>query len=666
MENYIGTTLNDRYEIIELIGSGGMAHVYKAIDTETDMTVAIKILKDEFLENSEIRRRFSNESKAIALLNHKNIVKIYDVSNDDELQYIVMELIDGITLKDYIKQEKVIGWKQAVYFASQILRGLQHAHDKGIVHRDIKPQNIMLLENGEIKITDFGIARFIGSETNTIQNSKRTIGSVHYIAPEQAKGDHTDERADIYSVGVILYEMLTGQLPFDGENTVSVAVMHLQADPRMPRSINPRIPEGLEEITLQAMQKDPTRRYQRASDMLMDLEDFKRDPGIHFEYRYMKDDSPTRYINAVYNARRHQEEEEYKREKSPVIPVLSGIAVAFIVVALVMVWLVLDESGIFANNTSGDIVVPKFIGENYKEVTTNPEYTFAFRIEWDFSNDYEEDQIMNQSPKPGKNVYSNSKVTLTVSKGVERLLVPEFSRKTYADYSQECIELNLVPSRIEVYNDNVESGFVINTNPLPRSDISEGDTVEIYVSQGKKPTQLLMPSCQNMTYTEAKAKLAAMGIESTSIEEVDSKKPAGTILSQEPAAGTEINESISTAVKFTVSNGKAPTNSVKISIPLPEGLSSAALRVEVVIDDETVYSETVNTSEKSTVECNIQGSGSSRTAKVYLAGSLYQTLGINFTSGEVKSTTLNPDYSVPTTPSTEAPVVDPVSEPEGE
>ncbi len=253
MDKYVGKKLDGRYEIRELIGIGGMANVYRCYDTIDDREVAIKILKDEYLNNEEFIRRFKNESKAIAVLSHPNIVKVYDVSFGDMIQYIVMEYIDGITLKEYINQQKVLTWKETVHLVTQILKALSHAHSKGVVHRDIKPQNMMLLSDGTIKVTDFGIARFSNS-TRTM--TEQAIGSVHYIAPEQAKGDITDGKTDIYSIGVMMYEMLTGNLPFDGENAVSVALMHLQVVPDTPRTINPSIPEGIEEITLKAMKSD--------------------------------------------------------------------------------------------------------------------------------------------------------------------------------------------------------------------------------------------------------------------------------------------------------------------------------------------------------------------------------------------------------------------------
>lgn len=279
MDKYIGKKLDGRYEITELIGIGGMADVYKAVDLmEDNKVVAVKILKSEFADNDDFVRRFRNESKAIAVLSHPNIVKIYDVGFSDKIQFIVMEYIDGITLKEFMEQQGVLKWKDTVHFIIQILRALQHAHDRGIVHRDIKPQNIMLFPDGTIKVMDFGIARFAREEGKTI--SDKAIGSVHYISPEQARGDITDEKSDIYSVGVMMYEMLTGVKPFDADTPVAVAVMHMQNAPRPPRQINDTIPEGLEAIVLRAMQKDASKRYQSASEMIKDIEEFKRNPSI--------------------------------------------------------------------------------------------------------------------------------------------------------------------------------------------------------------------------------------------------------------------------------------------------------------------------------------------------------------------------------------------------
>ena len=295
MDNYVGKRLDGRYEIQEIVGVGGMSVVYKAYDNVDDRVVAVKILKDEFLTNDDFVRRFKNESKAIALLSHPNIVKVYDVSFGEKLQYIVMEYVDGITLKEYIQKQGAITWNDALFFTTQILKALQHAHDKGIVHRDIKPQNIILLPNGNIKVADFGIARFSRSETRTLTDT--AIGSVHYISPEQAKGEFTDEKADIYSVGVVLYEMLAGKVPFEAESAVSVALMQLQNNAKRLTEINPDIPLGLEQICIHAMQKDPKDRYQSATEMLLDVEEVINNPKTVFDYSCFVDKSPTKYIS---------------------------------------------------------------------------------------------------------------------------------------------------------------------------------------------------------------------------------------------------------------------------------------------------------------------------------------------------------------------------------
>ncbi|MBQ4364546.1 MAG: serine/threonine protein kinase, partial [Oscillospiraceae bacterium] len=300
MDSNIGRKLDGRYEITELIGVGGMADVYKATDLMENRVVAVKILKPEYSENEEFLRRFRNESKAIAVLSHPNIVKIYDVGFTDEIQFIVMEYIDGITLKELLEQQGVLRWKDALKFVVQILKALQHAHDKGIVHRDIKPQNIMLFPDGNIKVMDFGIARFSRIDGKTL--SDKTIGSVHYISPEQAKGEMTDERSDIYSVGVMLYEMLTGRKPFDGDTPIAIAVKHMQETAIPPREIMPSIPESLEEIVLHAMERSPARRYQSASEMINDISAFMVNPSIVFGYKSSADaesGSPSKMFKPV-------------------------------------------------------------------------------------------------------------------------------------------------------------------------------------------------------------------------------------------------------------------------------------------------------------------------------------------------------------------------------
>ena len=383
MDNYIGKRLDGRYEITELIGQGGMANVYKATDVLDNRIVAVKILKREFSESDEFLRRFRNESKAIAVLSHPNIVKIYDMGFSEKLQYIVMEYIDGITLKEYIDSERVLNWKDAVHFIIQILRALQHAHNRGIVHRDIKPQNIMLLTDGTIKVMDFGIAKFAREESMTATD--QAIGTVHYISPEQARGDVTDEKSDIYSVGVMFYEMLTGQKPFDTDNPVSIAVMHIKNIPVRPRDINPNIPSGLEEIIMHAMEKDAENRYQTASDMIRDIEAFKQNNQIIFGYYSV----PLVQQRAAENGRMqygmppqqsvapmqpqqqpeylpeepdededdYEEPDEYEpepKQKSLVVPILTAVTVVVIVVAAVFIVALLTNPNLLRKSVEAD------------------------------------------------------------------------------------------------------------------------------------------------------------------------------------------------------------------------------------------------------------------------------------------------------------------------
>ena len=437
MDNYVGKRLDGRYELQEVIGVGGMAVVYKAYDNIDDRTVAVKILKDEFLASEEFRRRFKNESKAIAVLSHPNIVKVYDVSYGDKLQYIVMEYVEGITLKEYIEQQGVISWKETVHFTTQILRALQHAHDKGIVHRDIKPQNIMLLENGTIKVTDFGIARFSRSETRTMTDT--AIGSVHYISPEQARGDITDDKSDIYSVGVVMYEMLTGQLPFQSDNSVSVAIMQLQTDPVKPREINSSIPEGLEQITMRAMQKNPKDRYQSAAEMILDLEEFKRNPAIKFDYSYFVDNEPTKFVDktapvtvpmanssdtrVIDNPQTATEETNKTTEKNKMIPILSGIVIGFVAVLAIVLICLYSFTDVFNRK----LTVPKLINKNYaEEILGNDDYkNFVIKVNEVQNSFYEPGQVYAQDPTAGTKVdKSNNVITVTVAVSEEKASVP--------------------------------------------------------------------------------------------------------------------------------------------------------------------------------------------------------------------------------------------------
>ena len=602
MDKYIGKRLDGRYEIREIIGVGGMAYVYKAYDTIDDRIVAVKILKDEFLANEEFTRRFKNESKAIAILSHPNIVKVYDVSFGERMQYIVMEYIDGITLKEYIEQQKDIRWKEAVHFTVQILRALQHAHDKGIVHRDIKPQNIMLLPDGTIKVTDFGIARFARSDIRATSTAEKAIGSVHYISPEQARGDITDEKADIYSVGVMLYEMLTGRLPFEADNAVSVAIMQMQAEPKKPSEINPDIPEGLEEITLKAMQKDPTKRYQTAAEMLYDIDEFKRNPSIHFEYKYFVDETPTRFVEAITrvkgsepeeDAKGDEDEEEEEHKGPPVIPILAAVAGAFVLVALLFVGAVF-VLGIFDKDSKEDVEVPNFIGMDYmEEVVNNSEYTSKFKFNIVKASDDEApvNQIIDQDPKSPKNIKIHDTVTLTISTGPQMIEVPVLGTNESSEVVRQRLEnKGFVVQPVEQSSDEIDAGLVIKLSPSPGEKAAKGSIVTMVVSTGKEPVaDVAVPNVTKALLSNAKKTLAEKGftVNDSSIVYQNSTDPNNVlpenyVISQSPAADTMLTPG--SEVKLVVSSGYCDA-SIQLGLPLPESSSSIArINVEVYID----------------------------------------------------------------------------------
>ncbi len=506
MDKYVGKRLDGRYEIQEIIGVGGMAIVYKAYDNQENRIVAVKILKDEFVSNQEFIRRFKNESKAIAMLSHQNIVKVYDVSFGDLIQYIVMEYIEGVTLKEVIERQGSLRWKDAVHFTIQILRGLQHAHDKGIVHRDVKPQNIMVLADGTIKVTDFGIARFTRSDQRTITD--KAIGSVHYISPEQARGEKTDEKSDIYSVGVMLYEMITGQMPFQAESAVSVAIMQLQREPKSPTEINGSIPEGLEQITMHAMQKTPERRYQSSAEMLCDLDAFRKDPAITFGYSYFVDDSPTKFVGAFDETEDVAEEieEEDVKEKSSIIPILTGVAVTLVVALIALAIYFVPK---FLKGTTAEIACPDFVGKNYEVILDNEEYVtnFNFKAEWIFSDEYEGGIVLEQSEKSGEMLKKGAKITLYISKGKDNKLVPDVTGKTESAAKTELEAAGFTIEIVEMADDDIEKGCAIKTEPMGNTYQAPNTKITIYVSTGKPEEKKEVPDVTLMTEEDAKKKL---------------------------------------------------------------------------------------------------------------------------------------------------------------
>lgn len=581
MDKFIGKRLDGRYEISELIGVGGMAVVYKAYDNIDDRVVAIKILKEEFLANDEFRRRFKNESKAIAVLSHPNIVKVYDVSFGDVLQYIVMEYIDGITLKKYIEQQGIIEWKEAIHFTSQILKALEHAHEKGIIHRDIKPQNIMLLPNGTIKVTDFGIARFSRSEQRTITN--KAIGSVHYISPEQARGDFTDGRADIYSVGVMLYEMTTGRVPFQADSAVSVAIMQLQNEPVSPTEINSLIPKGLEEITLKAMKKDAINRFDTASEMLDELSVVYDNPNAVFSYRFEN-------VVAVQDSGKAPERKSRKKKydddsRSNVIPILSGIALVFVAVIII--------AGVFivrAMNAApgAEFSCPDLVGKNYEQIIKSEQYkdyNIVKSEESAYNADYKAGYIYKQSPEKNTKIKQASEILVYVSLGAKKVELKDYANMDYNTVKEELEDDGLKVVRTDLPSSDIRSGAVISSNPAPNSVVRTGDTITLYVSAGEDAVVISTPDVSGMDADAAKKYIEEKGFKYGGVSEkqYSDTVPEGCVVSQYPSG----KAALGSAISVVLSKGKRPPTTtapqttvgdttVSINIPLPKDYNSTA------------------------------------------------------------------------------------------
>ena len=606
MDYYVGRILDGRYEIQEVLGVGGMAIVYRAYDNIDDRPVAVKILKEEYLANEEFRRRFKNESKAIAMLSHPNIVKVYDVSYGERLQYIVMEYVEGITLKEYIEQRRVIPWKEAVHFLTQILRALQHAHDRGVVHRDVKPQNVMLLHSGNIKVTDFGIARFTRSETRTM--TENAIGSVHYISPEQARGDLTDGKSDIYSVGVVLYEMLTGELPFQSDSTVSVAIMQLQSEPRRPREINDQIPLGLEQITIRAMQKAPSERYQSAAEMLLDLEEFKRNPLIRFEYNYYVDREPTKYVSPLEYTRparpaakaQRLEEGEEETERRNLLPKMIGIVAGVVFVVAVFVVLL-----VVFNNPGDKVRVDQFVDMMQSDVQNNAEFAKLYNFTWKTERSTKAPgTVSRQEPAYGSlqspDATGKVQVTLYVSQS-DGGTVPNVVGKLYADAEQEIRNAGFIPKPETKYSATVEKGKVVSTDPKANSNLAKGETVIIYMAVDFKEDDLVdMPQLIGWSLDDAEAMLNSVDLklDRTDVPEMDSNEAEGKVAWQGVDAKTKVAKG--TVIKVKISNGEGAKRSAIVTVPLPNTGAEAIIRV--YLDGSLVKEESIVVGRSYTVE----------------------------------------------------------------
>ena len=581
MDKLIGKTINDRYIITEVIGVGGMAVVYKAFDKVVNRVVAVKVLKEEFMSDAQFRRRFANESKAITMLSQNNIVDVYDVCLEGDMMYLVMEYIDGVTLKEYLDKVKVLDWREATFYIKQILKAMSHAHERGIVHRDLKPHNIMLLRDGTIKVTDFGIAKLSKFETQTITD--KAIGSVHYISPEQASGDRTDEKTDIYAVGVMLYEMITGTLPFVADNAVSVALMQVQAQPKLPREIKPEIPEGIEEITIKAMMKDPALRYSSALAMYNDIVAVENDPDTVFGYldtsaepagenELSDDNSPTRFvdINSINCDDTAEDEPEVDDDAEPVeesdvtenkfkevwLPIICGVGSAIVLIVLVVSGVVFFPE-IKKSLTAGTTVVQKvtlenYVGQNYEKIEKENATGLVFEKVNMLSNE-PEGTIIEQDPAAGTEVDKGSKVTFKVSIGVETVQVPDVTNKYYEIAIDELYSLGIHYKTKYISSDTVKENYVIRTDPKAFSEIQSDTTITVYISSGSDVVTVDVPDVIKRTEGDAVNKLASAGLKADKIYEYDDSVSKDCVISQDPAAGIKLNEG--DTVKIVISLG---------------------------------------------------------------------------------------------------------------
>ena len=610
MDKYIGRLLDSRYEILEVIGTGGMAVVYKARCHRLNRLVAIKILKDDYLEDEEFRRRFHSESQAVAMLSHPNIVSIYDVSSSITADYIVMELIDGITLKQYMEKKGVLNWKETLHFAIQIGKALEHAHSRGIVHRDIKPHNVMVLKNGSVKVTDFGIARVM-SQSNTL--TKEALGSVHYISPEQAKGGRVDSRSDIYSLGVVMYEMMSGRPPYDGESPVSVAIKHINGGAAMPSTLNPNIPGGLEQIIMHAMAVEPGDRYASTTKMLADMDEFRKNPGILFDYNtpplddviriqkpplVLEPEKPKPPVQqperkrtenpagqrrrptqaaAAAGAKRSerrsaQVREEEHRSNVATVAIIACSAVMVLAIVVFLIVLLNDGTG----NQPELIEVPSLIGQDFDTLAQNPNYEVKLN-ERVHDSQYLPGQIINQNPLPGDSIRKGETIYVTVSLGpVQQAvkmpnLIPDWKRED-AERALSNLGLNLDVQIEEENHDQIPQGEVIRTDPVADTELTAGQKVTLYISLGMEFKTGYMQDVVGYEKDAAHAVLIAqpLDLDITYEEIFDPEVPAGCVVRTNPEKNTEIT----TGEKITVYISKGP-QTVKLTNVLNLTVDSA-------------------------------------------------------------------------------------------
>lgn len=625
MDKYIGTMLDNRYELLEIIGVGGTAVVYKAKCHRLNRYVAVKILKEEFASDQEFRRQFHEEAQAVAMLSHPNIVNIYDVSRSGNVDYIVMELIDGITLKEYLSRRGRLSPKEVTVFATQIARALEHAHDHNIIHRDIKPQNIMLLRDGTVKVADFGIAHFAARE-NTYSKGE-AIGSVHYVSPEQARGSYVDNRTDLYSLGVVMYEMITGRLPFEGDTPVSIALQHINSIALPPSVFAEDVPEQLEEITMRAMNPSLTKRYSSAAQILSDLEAFRNDQQFKLNIPREEGALPaeeesdldaTRKINntgevaAILEAEnrsvelRRQEELEAQKTAEEEEPVsdrkkrrssLSGAMLFSIIAVLVFCigagYFIKSVINPYGNKDSTTLATPYLIGMYYSQVLSDPAYA-DFNIvegEYVYNESVDAGKIIEQSPEGNRKIEKGGTITVTISRGAKVFQLPDYVRQEARQVKIELERLGITcVEATPEFNDEVENGYVLRTDPVAGTELTAGDTVTLTVSKGPEVVLVDMPDLMGCSESEALTRLEAAGLnwEPATYEEYDGAP--GQVIYQSVEAHTKVEKG--TTIAFTISIEPAKPAEVTINLPISLIESDGgAVEVWVMVDGMTVYNQ---------------------------------------------------------------------------
>ena len=693
MDQYIGRLLDNRYEILEMIGSGGMAVVYKARCHRLNRLVAIKILKDEFSQDEEFRRRFHAEGEAVAMLSHPNIVQVYDVSSSDAANYIVMELIDGISLKQYMEKKGVLNWKETLHFSMQICKGLEHAHSRGIVHRDIKPHNVMVLKNGSVKVMDFGIARVM-NKSNTL--TKEALGSVHYISPEQAKGGHTDNRSDLYSLGVVMYEMMTGRPPYDGESAVAVAIQHINGGAPMPSTLNPNIPGGLEQIIMKAMALDVRDRYVSATEMLQDMEEFRKNPAILFDHRFLVDDAtraipsgsqprttaekkvqaktgvrastdsmrlhtgteqrrtgtipqnpPSRKTDSARRAQQRKKAEARKKEEERSrVATTAIVIISAVVVVAIIIFLVALFNGALLDKELDYVDVPYLEGEVYGEGFAEKYSDFNIReMPRQYSDVYDENQIIGQQPAGGERVQRGTDLWITVSMGPEpeTNIMDNFVGADAEDAYKLLENQGYKPLSKKESSDVHEEGLVIRTDPAAGADVKEGQTVYIYVSSGPAVVTAPMPDVVGKDLELVKELMTQLGFEKVRYEPMESQKPKNEVIYQSVAKDTDTDVTSEIIIQYSegpketeppvqeTSPATVPEETESFSVPLEVPDRQVEYRLEVCLkgSTEVVASKLVPPGTTQTY-VDLSGTGTQE-YDLYIDGAYLRTQTVEFT-----------------------------------